>query len=123
MLVADTSVLYALADEEDAHHAQAMREAGRQRSVLVPSEILAETLAMIGFRLGKDAARAWLSAFRQIPHARVAATRQAIVDDACASLARPGSLSYPDWILVHTCRSVGAQPWTFDADVRRAVKA
>lgn len=122
MLVADTSLLFALFDAADAHHAKARAEAARQRSFVVPSEILVETLAIFRVRRGREASLQVLRALRSMPHARVAATKPAVVERAVAAVGE-GPLSYQDWIVVHTCRASGGQPWTFDDDIRRAVKA
>lgn len=123
LLVADASALFALVDGEDPHHAKAMEEARRQRPFVVPSEILGETLAVLQWRRGRAASVAFLEMLRRMPHARVGATRSAVVEQSVLSASRPGPLSYPDWIVVHTCRATGSQPWTFDDDIRRAVKA
>lgn len=123
MLVADASVLFALVDGDDPHHPKAMDEARRQRPFTVPSEILGETLAVLRWRRGRAACDAFLQMLHAMPHARIAATRGTVVDQAVASCMRPGPLSYPDWIVVHTCRATGSRPWTFDDDVKRATKA
>lgn len=123
MLVADSSALFALIDGEDPHHAKATAEARRQRPFTVPSEIVVETMALLQWRRGRAASLAFLEMLRGMPHARVAATRFAIVEQSVASTMLAGPLSYPDWIIVHTCRATGAQPWTFDDDIKRAVRA
>lgn len=123
MLVADTSSLFALFDPDDTHHDAAVREAARQRPFVVPSEILVETLATVRVRHGRQASHAVLAALKAMPHARIAATKSVVVEQAVASSLGAGPLSYPDWIVVHTCRGSGAQPWTFDDDIKRAVRA
>ncbi len=123
MLVADTSALYALLDRTDAHHAKALAEARRERTFLIPSEILGEVLGLVRHRIGAEEGRITLEAIKRMPHARVAATRQPVVDQALSAASTSSRLSYLDWIVVHTCRTLGAQPWTYDDDIRRAVKA
>lgn len=122
MLVADTSWLFALIDGDDLHHAKAIAQAGSGRSFLVPSEILAETLALVRWKFGREAQHALLAALTAMPHARIGATRAAVVDQAVHSALRPGPLSYEDWIVVHTCGATGARPWSFDKGLLRACR-
>lgn len=122
MLVADTSALFALFDGDDAHHSKAVAEARRQRPFAVPSEILGETLGLIRHRRGREASRQALAAIRSMPHARITATKPAVVDRAAESAASETRLAYPDWVVVETCRATGATPWTYDGDVRRACR-
>lgn len=122
MLVADTSVLFALLHGSDAHHAKAVAEAKRERPFVIPSEILGEVIGLVRHRHGTEASRAALGALRGIPHAQIAASKQSVVEQALDSATR-GPLSYQDWIVIHRCRATGAQPWTFDDAIRRAVKA
>lgn len=122
LLVADSSALFALVDRDDPHHQRAVQEARRQRPFVVPSEILVETLGLLQWRRGRQAAVEFLRSLRAMPHARIAGSRQAIVDLAVNAALKPGPLSFADWIVVHACRSSGSQPWTFDDDIRRAVK-
>jgi predicted nucleic acid-binding protein len=122
VLVADSSVLYALFDATDGHHAVARAEAARRRPFVVPSEILTETLGLVNWRLGRDAARAALAALLAMPHARIVSSRQSVVDEALRAASTLGPLTYQDWILVHACKSSGARPWTYDRDVLRACR-
>jgi len=122
VLVADTSALFALFAIDDPHHARARVELSRQRAFAVPSEILTETLAILQRRFGREASQAAFETLVAIPHARIAATRQAVVDRAVASSRQGGPLTYQDWIVVHSCALAGAQPWTYDNDLRRACR-
>jgi predicted nucleic acid-binding protein len=63
-ILADTGPLYAANDEGDAHHQRALRElkqlAREKRDVLLAYPILLEAHSLLLFRLGRNAASAWL---------------------------------------------------------------
>jgi len=67
LVFVDTSALYALADENDRHHAEAKRTAERIKKLGVlaftTNYIVAETHVLLLSRLGADAARTWLDRF------------------------------------------------------------
>ncbi len=56
VLVADTSFLYALFSKSDVFHNGARRAAASAAAILVPSEIFAETVSLIHYRVGFAAA-------------------------------------------------------------------
>jgi predicted nucleic acid-binding protein len=64
-VLADTGPLYAANDKGDAHHHRALRElqalARDRRDVLISYPTLLEAYSLLLFRLGKDAASAWLT--------------------------------------------------------------
>jgi predicted nucleic acid-binding protein len=120
MLVADTSALYALFDARDAHHGKARTEAARQRPFTVPSEVLIETLGLVEHRVGAQAAREALAGLRRMRHARLATTRQPVFEAALQGFEAGGPLSLDDWIVVATCQASGAEPWSYDLDLKRA---
>jgi len=122
VLVADTSALYALFDAGDAHHGKARAQLAAERPFLVPSEILSETIALLRLRLGRDASRQAVRSVLSFPHGRIAATKQATIDLAAAGFASGTGLTYEDWIVVHTCRAIGARPWSFDSDLIRSCR-
>ena len=61
---ADTGPLYAAVDPDDLHHARAQRELKRlsrdKREVVLAYPTLLETYTLVLFRLGNQAASAWL---------------------------------------------------------------
>ena len=63
-VLADTGPLYAANDKGDAHHQRALRElqalARNRRDVFIPFPVLLEAYSLLLFRLGRDAASAWL---------------------------------------------------------------
>lgn len=66
--VADTSWLNAIFDLDDAHSAAARTELVAPRPTLVPAAIMVETLDLLRYRLGKDAAVAAHAAMVRFPH-------------------------------------------------------
>ena len=56
MRMADTSALYALFTHDDVHHKEAMNEVKSPDTILIPSEIWSETIALIHYRQGFDMA-------------------------------------------------------------------
>ena len=66
--VADTSWLYAMADELDSHHRSALSEARHPEPVEIPPIIMAETLLLVQYRRGKAAAEAALREIEKLPH-------------------------------------------------------
>ncbi|MGA9391247.1 MAG: PIN domain-containing protein [Candidatus Sulfotelmatobacter sp.] len=63
-VLADTGPLYAANDEGDSHHQRALRElkklARDKREVLIAYPTLLEAHSLLLFRLGRNAASAWL---------------------------------------------------------------
>lgn len=64
-VLADTGPLYAANDKGDTHHQRALRElralARDRRDVVIPYPILLEAYSLLLFRLGRNAASAWLT--------------------------------------------------------------
>ena len=63
-VLADTGPLYAAADPDDEHHARAQRELNRlareKREVVLAYPTLLEAYTLVLYRLGNQAASAWL---------------------------------------------------------------
>jgi len=115
MHVADTSFLYALFSEEDSLHRRAVRQAGNLDSLLVPAEIISETLALIHYRQGFDFARSAGEWMRTQGVVEVGMPTETILDGAWQEyVAAHGRLGYPDSLVVSWCRSRGAIPLAFD---------
>lgn len=64
-VLADTGPLYAANDEADEHHARALSElkelARDRREVLIAYPVLLEAYSLLLFKLGRNAASAWLA--------------------------------------------------------------
>lgn len=118
--VADTSVLYAFAVAGDAHHARAMDDMALAEPVVVPSEILVETTDLIAYRFGWETAVRTLRALLSLPHVSVA---EKVHFEAAQRVhaAAQGRLSLADAFVVQTCRALGADPLTYDDDIRHAI--
>lgn len=69
-VLADTGPLYAANDEGDSHHQRALRElkklARDKREVLIAYPTLLEAHSLLLFRLGRNAASAWLVDCRKV---------------------------------------------------------
>ena len=120
--VGDTSVLYALFSEEDAFHERAMNDVGESEPIVVPSEILVETVDLIAYRSTHGTAKRALTYLLQLPHVSLServevGAVQAIFDGA------KGRLSFADAFVVQTCLSLAADVLAYDerilAEVRR----
>jgi predicted nucleic acid-binding protein len=117
--VADTSALYALFRENDAHHGQAKAQLASGEGIVVPAEILTETLCLIQFRAGFPAAKAAAAFLARVPSVEVQPTHDNPWDDLQGEAARcfdasGGKLSRADAVVVAWCRKRGLQPWSYD---------
>lgn len=123
MRVADTSALYAVFDADDAHHAASRAGMALTDTLVVPSEIFAETLALLQYRLGFEAALASGAALRQTPHVEVRPSPPEVLDSAWREYeAAEGDLSYPDAVVVAWCRASRAKPFTHDRALARRAR-
>lgn len=114
--VADTSALYALFDEDDAHHDEARERFTDPATVLVPREILVESTNLLQYRFGWEAAREALGALLEEPH--VAVADPVPVEGAWGDYERgQGALTLADAVVVQTCRAHDARPLAFDAAI------
>jgi predicted nucleic acid-binding protein len=123
--VADTSFLYALFSKSDVFHGPARKAALSADTILVPSEIYAETLSLIQYRRGFGPARdagVWLRSQRKI---QILGSSPSLLDQAWGIFrSARGRLSYPDAVVLGWCRERRASPLAFDQVIlRRAKKA
>ena len=119
MKVADTTALYAFFTRNDAHHDKARRAIAKAEPILVPAEILAETLQLIQYRRGFAFARDAAAVLASIPHIEVQPTPDHFPEDILGEARRThllsaGRLSLYDAIVVAWCRKRRLQPLTFD---------
>ena len=123
MQIADTSFLYALFSKSDVFHGKARKAAASADSILVPSEIYSETVALIHCRVGFAAAKsagAWMQAQKRL---QVAPSSQSLLDSGWGIFrAARGRLSYPDAVVLAWCRERRATPLAFDQAILRRFK-
>lgn len=117
--MADTSALYAFLVESDAHHGKAVRALADPEPIVVPTEILVETVQLLAYRFGWEAGRGALDALLQLPHVGIA---EKVAFEAVRQVhaAGKGKLSLADAFVVQTCRTLGATPLAFDASIAKA---
>ena len=120
MQVADTSFLYALFSRTDEFHARALKDARGVESLLIPAEILSETIALIQYRQGFPAARsagAWIQGRQGIqlglPSRRILARAWRTYDSS------RGRVSYPDAVVLAWCAARAALPLAYDSAILR----
>ncbi len=121
MRVADTSALYPLFDADDAHHEQARNDLANPTPVLIPSEILVETVNLLHYRFGWSPAHSALEALLSKPHTNLAQpVPMAGVQDTYKKA--QGDLSLADATVVQTCRVHGATPLSYDEAILKRVE-
>lgn len=120
--VADTSVLYAFAVADDAHHARAVKDVAMSEPIVVPAPILVETGDLLTFRHGWKVATGTLAALLDLPHLSPAeGVPFAAVQRVHA--AAKGKLSLADAFVVQTCLALGSDPLSYDRNIQRAIRA
>jgi predicted nucleic acid-binding protein len=118
--VADTSWLYALVDSDDSHHVQARAEAEVADPVEIPEVILAETLDLIRYRLGKRQALEALEGFEQLAHFVIG--ERAGLAEVKRVWSEHRSLSFADACAVALALKRGVGLRSFDKRQLRAVR-
>ena len=113
MRVADTSALYALFSEDDQFHERAMIDVSVADSIIVPTEILVETVDLLTYRFGADAGKKALKSLIELPHVSVA---EKVEISAVKEIhdKSEGTLSLADAFVVQTCVALGADELAYD---------
>lgn len=109
--VADTSWLYALYDETDAHHAAAVEALAHPAPIVLAGEVATEAMGLWRHRLGREAARACFDDIRGRPNIEMAHETDA--HDAARLMDEVGG-SFVDAVVLWHCRRLGIPPLTFD---------
>ena len=123
MRVADTSYLYALFSETDVFHERARQAARSPELTIIPSEIFAETVSLVQYRVGFAAARSAGDWMRAQAGLRFAPGSGPVLDRAWAIYTTGrGRLSFPDAIVLSWCQELGATPLAFDEAIVRHSK-
>ncbi|MEA3143655.1 MAG: hypothetical protein QOG31_979 [Thermoplasmata archaeon] len=125
MKVADTSALYALFRENDAHHAKAKAQLATGEAIVIPSEILTETLCLIQLRAGFAPAQAAAAFLAKTPCVEVQPTHAEPWDDILGEAERcfgdsGGRLSRADAVVVAWSRKRRLAAWSYDRDLLAA---
>ncbi|MBI4392220.1 MAG: PIN domain-containing protein [Euryarchaeota archaeon] len=118
--VADTSFLITLFDERDPRHALACEIAEEPEPIVVPLEVLGETLGVVHLRRGFDVARAIWADLGKIPHMEFLETGEGAATAEIFAGAN-GALSWVDSAVVARCKMLGASPLCYDDDILAAV--
>lgn len=113
----DTSVLYAVFDEDDHHHEEAVRRLAAAWPLVIPSEVLVETLGLVKSRAGQQGRRAAHRYLLSLPHAEF--THETDLPAVLRIMEEEPGLSLVDAAVVWHCRRLPALAATFDARLRR----
>lgn len=118
-VVADTSFLYALYNEEDPHHVRAKKDLHSGEPIYVPMSVITETISLIHYRMGYATANRILKHVLNLPLARAheGAPLPAV---AAAFEHAKGKLSFVDAVVVETCHALAAKPLTYDVEIQEA---
>lgn len=118
--VADTSFLYALFSKSDEFHARAIEQVRLPDPLVIPAEILSETLALIHYRQGFSAGRASGEWLRSQGLIRIGIpTRKLLARAWRVYVSGRGRLSYPDSVVLAWCSEHDATPLAFDSAILR----
>jgi len=119
--VADTSVLYALFSEADRFHRRAREDIADPEPVVVPTEVLVETIDLLAYRFGFPAGRKALDFLVGLPHIGIADKVDVAAVRAVHRGAR-GRLSLADSFVVQTCLALGAEAFAYDQGIVREMR-
>lgn len=114
--VADSSFLIAVYDREDPRRELALERLTGPVPIVVPPEVVAETLGVVQSRAGYEVARTIHGELAELVHVSFA---DATDPDAVAEVFEEGAgaLSWVDAAVVWRCRSDDAEPLSFDAEI------
>ena len=119
--VADTSFLYALFSDTDTFHSDALEAARSNLSIVLPAEILSETLALIQYRQDFEAALRAGKWIRQQDAFRIPPAEESFADVVWKVFeSSRGRLSFPDSVVVAWCRALKAKPLAYDDEIKKA---
>lgn len=116
--VVDTSLLVASVDPQDPHHADALALLAEPGPVVVPNEVLVETLGLMTHRASRQEAQAFLRVL--VGTEGIELGHETDMSASLALLANFPSLSIVDACGVTLAWRLGAELDTFDVRQRRA---
>ena len=114
--VADTSVLYALFSDADRFHERAVKDVGDPDPIVVPTEVLVETIDLLTYRFGFHAGRRALEFLLELPHVGLAEKVEVAAVRAVYEAAK-GRLSLADSFVVQTCLTLGTGALAYDRQI------
>lgn len=120
MHVADTSFLIAVFDSSDARHSQARKDLGMAAPVIIPTEILVETLGVLKVKASRRAAAEALEKLLRLPN--ITWSECCDFQGSLAVYRSHPALSFPDSVVVRECITRGAGLLSFDERQHDAVK-
>ncbi|MCK4443745.1 MAG: type II toxin-antitoxin system VapC family toxin, partial [Thermoplasmata archaeon] len=113
MRVADTSALYALFSEDDQFHERAMIDVSVIDSIVVPTEVLVETVDLLTYRFGADSGKKALEFLIELPHVSIAEKVEIGAVKEIYDRSK-GTLSLADAFVIQTCVALGADVLAYD---------
>lgn len=119
MHVADTSFLIAVFDSSDPRQAKAREDLEKAAPVVIPTEILVETLGVLKVKASRRAATLALEKLLQLQN--VTWSECCDFQGTLAIYRSIPALSFPDAVVVRECIARGVPPLTFDQRQRDAV--
>lgn len=119
--VADTSALYALFSEVDRFHTKAVEDVSDPDPIVVPTEVLVETVDLLRYRFGFAAGRRSLDFLLDLPHVSIAEKVEMAAVKAIYGGAK-GRLSFADSFVVQTCLALGAKALAYDRQILRVLQ-
>lgn len=115
MRIADTSVLYALFNENDQHHEEAKTRFEQSDPIIIPPEIWSETISLIQSRQGKEEAVKAGKALLDLPHVDLRAGNLDLIWSSWDKFTDPEKdLSFPDCVVLSWCDDKKGTPLSFD---------
>lgn len=123
MRIADSSFLVALFLSGDRNYHDAEREAELSDPILIPSEVLSETLGVFQRRKGIDFARLIKQWVDRQPHFQIGFTERLHYDTASVIFAKSSErVDYVDSLVIAWSLARGAPVITYDEDLKKAVR-
>lgn len=119
--IADTSYLIALVDEDDPRQQEARKLARDPSPLLVPPEVMGETLGVLHARAGFDRAQIMWEKLGDLANL-VHLNTTPMEEIAPVFEAGDGALSWTDAAVVAHCRREDAEPLCYDAAIEDAVR-
>lgn len=119
MHVADTSFIIAVFDSSDARHQKARQALDQAAQVIIPTEILVETLGVLKMKASRRAATEALEALLRLPN--VTWSECCDFQGSITIYRDRPALSFPDSVVVRECLARRARLLSYDEDQHGAI--